>query len=285
MAFRYYDPLEKLRYPDRVNYANGVMLDENDFKAEQAYFRGRLSRALAYLHGFGTVAGLEVATVLEEPHKIRVTPGLAVDRLGRLIELPVPYCIRAQEWFATQDPNGLKESFANSVDGNGPRAVVADVFIRFNNCERGMTPGFGTGNVDATDAFTAHRVRDSAELDMVLRSQPEQHKPRQEAPYDALADENLSFSEAMNALRKFKIEDAWRESDFWNPVDDTVKKGPEYGADQNGTEVLLARVRLPATKNPMRYDTNGKIGIDNNIRALSLSNFELYWLIKATRGN
>lgn len=285
MAPRYVDPLEKPLYPERVNYANGVLLDENDFKAEQAYFRGRLSRALVYLHGFGTVAGLEVATTQADPHKIQVKPGLAVDRLGRLIELPIPYCIRAEEWFAAQDENGLKESYANSTDGNGPKAVVADVFIKFNNCERGMTPCFGVGNVDATDAFTADRVRDGAGLDLILRTQPEQEKPRQNAPYDSLSDENLSFSDAMNELRKFKIEEGWRESDFWNTSDNTIKKGPEYGAEQNGTEVMLARVRLPATGNPMKYDTNGAIEIQNDIRVLSLSTFELFWLIKATRGN
>ena len=92
MASDYSDPLETLLYPDRVNYANGVLLDEKDFKAEQAYFRGRMGRALSYLHGFGTVAGLKVVTVSSDPHTIRVMPGLAIDRIGRLIELHVPYC-------------------------------------------------------------------------------------------------------------------------------------------------------------------------------------------------
>ena len=78
MASDYTDPLEFLLYPDRVNYANGVLLDENDFKAEQAYVRGRLGRALSYLHGFGTVAGLNVVTLPAEPQVIRVMPGLAL---------------------------------------------------------------------------------------------------------------------------------------------------------------------------------------------------------------
>lgn len=285
MASQYLDPLEKLLYPDRVNYANGVLLDENDFKAEQDYFRGRLSRALAYLHGLGTVAGLEVTETEAQSHIIQVKPGLAIDRLGRLIELPVPYCIRAKEWFEAQNDNGLQESYANSSDGNGPKAVVTDVFIKFNNCERGMTPCFGVGNVDATDAFTAERLRDGAGLDLVLRTQPEQDKPRQKAPYDSLPDENLSFSDAMNELLKFKIKEGWREADFWNTSDNTINKEPEYGAEQNGTEVMLARVRLPATENPMKYDTNGAIEIINDIRVLSLGAFELIWLIKATGGN
>ena len=42
---------------DRLYYAMGVLLDATDFDAEQAYHRGRLARALSYLHGMGTAAG------------------------------------------------------------------------------------------------------------------------------------------------------------------------------------------------------------------------------------
>jgi hypothetical protein len=284
MASDYSDPLESLLYPDRVNYANGVLLDENDFRAEQAYFRGRLSRTLSYLHGFGTVAGLNVVTIFSDPHTIRVEPGLAVDRLGRLIELHVPYCIRAQKWFESQTENKLAESYAASSVDEGPQAVVADLFISFDTCPRGMTPCFGTGNVDATDAFTAERLRDAAGLDLILRTQPEGDKPRQKAPYEMLPDGQLSFDDAMEELRKVKVKDGWRESEFWNSSDGKINIGNEYSVEQNGTEVLLARIRLPATDSPMRYDTNGQIEIQNDIRVLSLSTDELFWLIKVTRG-
>ena len=93
------DPLaQKPEPPDRLFYATGILLDAEDFKAEQLYHRGRLSRALAYLHGGGTVAGLRVEWVKPlEPgedakfprgraEEIVVAPGIAVDRLGRVIE-------------------------------------------------------------------------------------------------------------------------------------------------------------------------------------------------------
>ncbi|MCJ8500100.1 hypothetical protein [Desulfatitalea alkaliphila] len=283
MAAKTTDPLETLRYPDRVNYANGVLLDENDFRAEQAYFRGRLGRALAYLHGFGTVAGLKVEPLPTESHVLRVTPGLAVDRLGRLIELQAPYCIRAPNWFATQNGDALAESFANSAVNGGPRAVVADLFIGFNTCERGMTPCFGADNADATDAFTADRLRDAATLDLVLRTQPENDKPRQQAPYETLSAGPMDVATALAELRTFKIETAWRESEFWNSASGKINVGNEYTTRQNGTEVLLARLRLPAGEGPMQYDTNGALEIDNHIRVLRLSTDELFWLIQATR--
>jgi len=284
MASNYTDPLENLMYPDRVNYANGVLLDEKDFRAEQAYYRGRLGRSLSYIHGFGTVAGLDVVTLSTDPHTLRVMPGLAVDRLGRLIELHVPYCVRVEKWFESQVQNKLAESYANSQVDGSPQAVVADLFIKFNTCERGMTCCFGVGNVDATDAFTAERLRDGAELNLIIRTQTEEFKPLQKAPYEMLSHGPLSFEDAMTELRMVKIQAGWRESDFWNSSDGKINVGDEYSVDQNGTEVLLARIRLPATPGPMQYDTNGVIGIQNDIRVLSLSADELFWLIKVTRG-
>src|SRR5437879_5857168 len=44
----------------RVFYATGVLLDAQNLDAEQLYDHRRLGRALSYLHGSGTLAGLEV---------------------------------------------------------------------------------------------------------------------------------------------------------------------------------------------------------------------------------
>ena len=200
-----------------------------------------------------------------------------------MIELHIPYCIRAQNWFAAQHEDALAESFANSTDDGGPRAVVADLFIGFDTCPRGMTPSFGVGNVDATDAFTAERLRDGAKMDLILRTQPEAVKPRQQAPYEMMSEGPMSLDDALAELRMVKIEAGWRESEFWNSASGKINVGNEYSTDQNGTEVVLARIRLPATEGPMTYDTNGAIEIRNDIRVLSLSADELFWLIQATR--
>src|SRR5207244_10116355 len=54
------EPLDQNYSPDRVFYAFGRMLSVQDFDDEQTYHRGRLARAMAYLEGSGTVAGLKV---------------------------------------------------------------------------------------------------------------------------------------------------------------------------------------------------------------------------------
>ena len=86
------DPLAGALLPERLHYHTGVMLDREDFRAEQADQRGRLARLARYLHGQGTAAGLEALyepalapTPLDAGHEARVNvaPGLAIDRLGR----------------------------------------------------------------------------------------------------------------------------------------------------------------------------------------------------------
>ena len=86
-------------------------------------------------------------------------------------------------------------------------------------------------------------------------------------------------------VHQFKLEKAWRESELWNAVDVRINGAPEHAVHQNGTELLIARLRIPATGSPLRYDTNPDIEIDNSLRIFSLSNFELLWLMNATRGS
>ena len=184
------DPLYARPYPERPSYATGMLLDADDFAAEQTYHRGRLARALAQLAGGGTMAGLRVvyqsrveAGPGARPEEIRVEPGVAVDRLGRLIELPRPACLRLQRWFEMQAADGdvLRTAAYGGLgrfispraaaEGGAPpaRAVVADVYLRFIACEQGFTPSFATGPYDALDAVATSRLRDAYELLMVPR--------------------------------------------------------------------------------------------------------------------
>jgi hypothetical protein len=269
MASNYPDPMEAGIRPERVNYENGVLLDENDFKDEQTYFRGRLGRALAFLHGSGTVAGLEVAESLTQAHVIVVNAGLALDPLGRLIELPVPYCIRAPEWFAAQNQQDLAESFANS----GIDRVIVDLFIRFNVCGRGMTPYLGGGNTEGTDAFTYNRLLDGVAFEMEIRTELPPDRPTPD-PFQGLPaidpTDPPSPAEALAAIKNHKYTRAWDEDKLSGTSDNRV---------------LLSRIQLPCTESPMTYDTNGSIVFNDSVRLLSFTSIELFWLINAMRGD
>lgn len=185
------DPLDSQPPPDRPAYATGMLLDARDFLDEQTYHRGRLARALMQVAGSGTLAGLRVwhqtaiaSGEATRPEEIRVDPGLAVDRLGRLIELPRPACLGLPRWWEAEMARDGGDSLRQAAYGNlarfisaraasglnlPERAVVADVFIGFYACPRGLTPAFAQGPFDALNAVSTSRVRDAYELRMYLR--------------------------------------------------------------------------------------------------------------------
>lgn len=190
------DPLYAQPLSERPLYATGMLLDAQDFSDEQTYHRAQLARAMAFLAGGGTLAGLRVthhpATggANARPEEIRVEPGIAVDRLGRLIEIPRPACLRLVRWYEAQNALDGGDSLRRAAYGNlnrflsaraqadaavpdaiavPVRAVVADVFIRFVACPRGLTPSFAAGPFDALNAVSTSRVRDAYELLLIAR--------------------------------------------------------------------------------------------------------------------
>ena len=171
------DPLAvRLQPADRVHYATGMLLDAEDFSAEQTYHRGRLARALTYLHGYGTIAGLRV--VIEgDPgeEQVVVNPGIALDRLGRVIEVPASSCIRLNRWYEQRSDDDLAQGFHAG-------AVIVDVFVTFRECERGKTPALAAGPFDALDAVVASRLRDSFEVELVIRHEGTPPQPERQWP-------------------------------------------------------------------------------------------------------
>lgn len=264
---------------DRVVYATGVLLAADDFDAEQMYHRGRLARALAYLVGAGTAAGLRVhvnpaiapgtdpALPAGREEELRVEPGLAVDRLGRLIEVPRAACLRLDRWYRAAPADDL----VRALHGPPAGGVVADVFITFVACERGRTPAFAAGPFDAIDAAVPSRLRDGHELSLVLRR--EEAPPLPEPAWPDLAAE--TDPEARRALLRAAILDAWREgTDAWD------ERGPrplaEHVPGQDPTAVWLARLTLPATppaaegERPARTP-GAPVIVDDRARPLALA--------------
>src|SRR5437867_1938479 len=123
----------------RVFYATGVLLDAQHVDAEHLYDHRWLARALSYLHGSGTIAGLEVTWETAtggSSERLVVKPGIALDRLGRIIEVPRDADLPLERWFDGQSDAHLIGAFKPSVQG-----VVADVFVRLVPGEPGQTPG------------------------------------------------------------------------------------------------------------------------------------------------
>lgn len=273
------DPLMTERDPDRLFYALGALLDKDDFTREQTYHRGRLSRGLAYLHGTGTVAGLDVSIEDRDSEDVlMVSAGMALDRLGRIVEVPRAACLRVARWFdgLLADPLG-SDSLANSFrtgSGGDPDGVIVDVFVKFMVCERGKQPAFASGNFEALDAIAPSSLRDSYQLELVVRE--EASLPLPDSGYPDLA--GLSAQQVREAIVQYKLRDAWKESTAWTGPGRVLQKMPEHSPRQDGTEVLLARLIVPATNPPLQRDSNVAIVVDNALRQLVFSTAELAWL-------
>lgn len=242
------DPLLKPNTEaDRLNYATGELLGADDFRDEQTYHRRQLARALLFLHGSGTIAGLRVVAKHQpgsdpslDEVEIEVGPGLALDRVGRLIEVPRKACLRLRRWFAfiathppdntLPDSEDLRAAFHNG-------GVVADVFLAFHACDRGYTPAFASGPFDALDASQPSRVRDAYELSLVLR--PEADPPPAFDPWAAIGA--APPGDRLATARQVSL-DAWTSLSLPPPDALAAAQNP---AGAEATAVLLARLRIP----------------------------------------
>jgi len=239
------DSLPRLEGPDRVNYATGVLLGAEDFQAEQDYHRGRLARALAYAMGQGTLAGLEVehqAETATASERLIVAPGLAIDRLGRMIEVIRPYCLKLGEWYLAQSPQQLRQAWHDTGNlwTDSPAGVAADLFIRFVNCERGKTPAFASDAFDSFDSVTAARLRDGFEIQLILRQESSPALPQPRWP---------DFGNDAATLRD-AILNAWREGSAFSTAQG-LDPLPEHVAGQDTSSLFLARLLLPADQGPV----------------------------------
>jgi hypothetical protein len=243
------DPLSSAVDPLRVAYATGRMLGVEDFQAEQTYHRGRLAKVLSTAIGSGTVSGLKVLSnnaAKPEDVELQVTSGVALDRRGRLIEVPYTVCIRMQRYLDQQLQENPQD-VANAFKTNG---ILADVFASFVACDRGKTPSFATmADYDATDAFAPNRLLDSFAMLLVLRSDPNPRLPR-----DPWQVGDQPTAEAL----KQHILDA-----------DASPAPVEYPSDPDfdRTAIFLARIKVAATQaapgaRPV-YDLTQPIAIDN----------------------
>lgn len=310
----YPDPLTTPTTPDRVFYAPGILLAADDFRAEQLYHRSRLARVLAYLHGSGTAAGLWVYREAlpnpdpaedgpaEEADRLVVEPGLAVDRLGRLIEVPRRACLRLNRWFLSLPQDDV---FLNPATSG----VMADVFIRFVTCDRGKTPAFAAGPFDALDAVQPSRLRDGYELSLRVRQEdapplpatpwqvqdtaPETPpdpgeipdmpgdpdspppgdtatvpiEPTQADRRDQQARALPDPDQRLQALRHNTLFDAWRDGTEQRDGD-TLRPLPEHSPGQDPTDLFLARLTIPAirTDGRVQRDLSREVVIDNYSR-------------------
>ncbi|MEC5397619.1 hypothetical protein [Uliginosibacterium sp. H1] len=286
------DPLYAQPPADRPAYATGMLLDAQDFLDEQTYHRGRLARALMLLAGGGTLAGLRVsyqaAVEADEetdtpavPEEIRVEPGLAVDRLGRLIELQRPACLRLARWWDATEEDSLRVAaytgFTDLLSARvqqgvtlPTRAVAADIYLRFTACPRGLTPAFASGPFDALNAVSTSRVRDGYELTMVPRAGLAAGTPGLPLPAGG-SDIGSADADVRRAALQDAVFDGYPatdEGDGSGNLPGLSEHPTDVGIDT--TSVFIARVLIPVSGgdgDPAERDGDAVL-VDNYSRRL-----------------
>jgi hypothetical protein len=251
--------------PRRPSYHTGMLLDAEDFRDEQGYHRGQLARLARWLHGQGTVCGLEVkhfpaGTEGHAEETLAVRPGVAIDRLGRLIEVRRTWCLRLSRWF--DHTVAAQPDLAPKREPDDRRDLLADVFLRFLEAPRGLRPAFPEAAADATDALVASRLEDAFELVLVPRMVEANTEPKlPDKPFAPPPADRAAFLEKLFAA-------------YEPPVDDPANLPPlpEHPADFDRTAVFLARVRLRLLDHPataLTRHATGAVSVDNLPRRIA----------------
>ena len=238
--FELADPLADQDGPDggnlgaeRLRLVEGLMLSAGHFETEQLYHRSRRSRMLMFLHGQGTVAGLDVSYRQIETDEggveVIVTPGLAIDGRGRLVELRFESCVHLADWMAqtAEDEDGQPalQQAARAGGGGLPDHIALDVTARFATFAHRPEPAFATGNADRIDSVEPSLSVDSCKLSLDVR--PADHELTAETEI-SVAHEGGAADES--TLHRLKREAMW-------PV---LSQVPDVG-------LHLARLRIPIT--------------------------------------
>ena len=196
--------------------------------------------------------------------EIEVAPGLAIDRVGRMIEVPRTVCIRIQPWLANQALADL-----NSFLGGGSGKILVDVFATFVPCTQGVTPCFASqDDYSATDAFSSNRMLDSFAMQLVLRNDTNPQLPQD--PWDAAgAVPTGAITPAIAQSVKQSILSLNAGPSSTPPFAGTGPTPAEIPPGFDASSVFLARITIPATAGasgePPNFDLNN-ITIDNLAR-------------------
>ncbi|MEJ2043812.1 MAG: hypothetical protein P8X74_09580 [Reinekea sp.] len=168
---------------ERVNFAPGMMLGVDATVAEQTYHRMRVSRHNYWFHGVGTLFGLAVTldpvssddANSNTTTRLKVSPGIGIDGLGREVMSFEPYCVNLGDWFADQlaDPqNRLADGEINTTTGSG-KAINLLITMKYSACTTGLQPVLARKVNAGTDPVQASRTRDSLQLDIIPAPGPD----------------------------------------------------------------------------------------------------------------
>ncbi len=163
---------------ERVNYAAGMMLSLEAINAEQRYHRQRVNRLQYWFQGAGTLLGLAVKQVSaveveegkDQSLRLVVSPGIAIDGLGRELLCHEPYCVNLRDWLAAQQKSD--SAFLTNAKKVGEEAIQLSVTIRYQSASSGLQPVMARTINSGIDPVQPSRAKDALLLEILPGALP-----------------------------------------------------------------------------------------------------------------
>lgn len=157
---------------ERVNYEPGMLLGVEATKAEQAYHRQRVNRLQYWFQGAGTLMGLVVK--MKPPHladdendqsiQLIVSPGIAIDGLGRELLSYEPYSVNLRDWLRLQDKKFFSDGLLTQGD---EKFIQLCITIRYQMSSSGLQPVMMRKVNAGVDPVQPSRARDGILLEII----------------------------------------------------------------------------------------------------------------------
>lgn len=248
----------------RVDYHLGLVLGEAEFRQDQHHLRSRDDRHQRSLHGYGTVAGLEVRWT--EDGQLEVAEGVAVDRWGRTVCVPSTHCLVLDDWLAAN---------ADTVRDEAPDGELQlTVELCYRDCPTDLVPLPSEECRTAEESRVSSRVAESFDLRLraVADEAPDAEGGEAEEGDGSLAEQLAASDDPVATLHAWIADGAGPEA-----ASACADTPPDDGC------IVLATVSLTVTDGDTpQVDGDAEIGLAGR-RAL-LSTATLQELVLAMGG-
>jgi len=274
----------------RVSYEAGMMLGLEATRDEQAYHRRRLTRHQYWFQGYGTLAGLNVSmspASHSDPDddtlvRLHVSPGIALDGLGREVMLHETYCIDLRQWLDAQSESALLEGY-----DHGPGHLWLKVCIRHKDCAIARQPVLARKLNLSTDAVQPSRTADSVQLELIPERPPtDDHRYHPWGSHQFVTDALPELSAAEQATLQATTDSSATagaqlqlHARLLHALDagglSTLNLADELAS---GARLLLARIRIDASDINHLIINPERIQINNLVRPFLTTASQLAWL-------
>ncbi len=169
--------LSEMKMLERVKYFPRQLLTADDMKADQEYFLNKLRRHNRYLHGWGTVCGLEVlsAATKELPWRVEITAGYALGPKGDEIYVQESVFLDLARCGPDTVTDPCDPDFLHtSGPATGEQLFVA---IKYAECLAKPVQAMPAGCGCEEDACEYSRIRDSFQIECLTELPPSHEHP------------------------------------------------------------------------------------------------------------